>query len=164
MDAPAIRAIFGLHTPQQTTTLSVAIRPREVDEDRLVDVRHELLDTRRRHDLAVLDAPRLRRGHAALQLLHPLLGSRDLDAAALREHAPLLVLPYGLERELRHLLRVVDREDEVRRVAGRAARVGERALVEEDEVAPAEVREVIGEAVADDARADDDGSRAAREL
>ncbi len=54
--------------------------------------------------------------------------------------------------ELRHLLRVVDREDEVRGVAGRAAGVRERALVEQDEVAPAELGEVVGEAVADDAR------------
>ena len=57
-----------------------------------------------------------------------------------------------VERQLRHLLRVVDGEDEVRGVPGRAAGVRQRALVEQDEVAPAERGEVVGEAVADDAR------------
>ena len=41
-----------------------------------------------------------------------------------------------------------------------AAGVRQRALVEQDEVAPAEPREVMDEAVADDAGADDDGLRA----
>ena len=69
------------------------------------------------------------------------------------------VLAHGVERQLRHLLRVVDREDEVRRVAGRAARVRQRALVEQDEVGPAELGEMADEAVADDAGADHDRAR-----
>ena len=97
-----------------------------------------------------------------VQLLQALLGARDLDAAALREDAELLVLAHALERELRHLLRVVDREDEVRRVAGRAAGVRERPLVDQHDVAPAELGEVVGEAVADDAGADHDRTRASR--
>ena len=92
------------------------------------------------------------------QLLHPLLRPRDLDAARLGEDAHLLVLAHALERELRHLLRVVDREDEVRGVSGRAARVRQRALVEQDDVRPALVGEVVGDRVADDAAADDDGA------
>ena len=60
--------------------------------------------------------------------------------AGLGEDAELLVLANAVERERRHLLRVVDREDEVRGVAGRAARVRQRALLEEHEVAPAQAR------------------------
>ena len=67
------------------------------EQDRLVDVRDELLDLGRRDQRDGLDAPRLRRRHAPAQLLHALLGARDLDAAALREHAHLLVLPRALD-------------------------------------------------------------------
>ena len=70
----------------------------------------------------------------------------------------LAVLARALGRERRHLLGVVDGEDEVRRVSGRAAGVRQRALVEQHDVGPAQPREVVGEAVADDAAADDDGA------
>ena len=115
------------------------------EQDRLVDVRDELLDLRRGDERHGLDAPRLRGSHSPAQLLHALLGARDLDAAALREHVHLLVLPHALDGELRHLLRVVDEEDEVRRVPGGAARVRQRALVEQDDVRPALLGEVVGE-------------------
>ena len=58
---------------------------------------------------------------------------------------------------------MVDQVDEVGRVAGRAARVGQRALVEQHDVAPAETAEVIGDAVADDPGADDDDARVLRD-
>ena len=45
-------------------------------------------------------------------------------------------------------------------MAGGAARVRQRALVDEDDVLPAQVRQVVGDAVADDAGADDDDLRA----
>ena len=128
------------------------------EQDRLVDVGHELLDLRRRDEPGRVDAPRLRRRHPPSQLLHPLLGARDLDAAALGVDAHLDVLPLRLERELGHLLRVVDREDEVGRVPGRAAGVRQRAFVDLDDVGPAEPGEVVREAVADDAAADHDGA------
>jgi hypothetical protein len=51
---------------------------------------------------------------------------------------------------------VVGQEDEVGRVAGRAPRVGQRPLVDLDDVGPAELGEVVDQAVADDAGADDD--------
>ena len=73
-----------------------------------------------------------------------------------------LVLPLAVERERRHLLRVVDGEDEVRRVAGRAAGVRQRALVDLHDVAPAELGEVADEGVADDAGPDHDDARGAR--
>src|SRR4029450_7057757 len=56
-------------------------------------------------------------------------------------------------------LRVVDGEDEIRRVTGGAAGIWERALLEEDEIRPAEPREVVRHAVADDAGSDHDGVR-----
>ena len=132
------------------------------EEDRLVDERHELLDLGRGDEPGRLDAPSLRRCHPAAQLLHPLLGARDLDAAALGVDAHLVVLPRAFRGEVRHLLRVVDGEDEVRGVAGRAAGVRQRALVEQHDVCPPEPGEVVGDAVADDAAADDDGARAGR--
>ena len=46
-------------------------------------------------------------------------------------------------RERGHLARVVDREDEVGGVPGGAARVGQRALVEQHQVGPAELGQVV---------------------
>ena len=85
------------------------------------------------------------------------VGAGDLEAAGLGEDAHLLVLLDRVERQVRDLTGVVDGEDEVGRVAGRAARVGQRPHVELDDVGPAEPRQVVDEAVADDAGADDDG-------
>src|SRR5207248_847534 len=131
-------------------------RVEAAEQDRLVDERDELLDLRRRDETAPLDAPRLGRGHPPPQLLQPLLGARDLDASAFVQRPGLAVLAHRLEGELRHLLRVVDREDEVRRMARRPAGVGEGALVHLDEVGPAELGEPAGQAVADDPAADHD--------
>src|SRR5881396_786842 len=61
---------------------------------------------------------------------------RATSMPALVQGARVAVLLHRVERELRHLLRVVDREDEVRRVTGRAAGVRERALLDLDEIAP----------------------------
>ena len=207
IEAPAIRAMRGLQTPQAMTTTSALTWPRSVWMPRMrpsttsmpeISVWAEIVSapmSRAASRMSVparsesttptpgvwkpsrmiesstngtrfftsagvmssdVDAPRLGRGHPAAQLLAPLLGARDLDAAALREDAQLAVLADAVERELGHLLAVVGQEDEVRGVAGRAARVRERALVEQQDVAPAEPRQVVGHAVADDAGADDD--------
>src|SRR5947208_2716631 len=101
-----------------------------------------------------LHTPRLRGGHPPSELLHPLLGPGDLDPTALSEDVELLVLAHALERQRRHLLGVVDGEDEVRGMPGRAPRVGQRALVDQRQVRLAQLGEVVGDAVADDARAD----------
>ena len=69
-----------------------------------------------------------------------------------------LVLAGAVLGELGHHLGVVDRKDEVRRVARGSARVGHRALVNQDQVAPTETGQVTGEAVANDAGTDDDGA------
>ena len=49
---------------------------------------------------------------------------------------------------------MIDGVYEVGRVAGRAAGVGQHALLDEDDVPPPETGQVVGHAVADDARAD----------
>jgi hypothetical protein len=133
------------------------------EEDLLVDERDELADLGRGHEPAALDAPRLRRRHPPTELLHALLGPSDLDAAALGVEAEVAVLLGALVRERRHLLVVVDEEEEVRGVPGRAARVRQGSLVDQKQVAPAEAREVVDEAVADDPGPDDDDLRALRE-
>ena len=81
------------------------------------------------------------------------------------EDAELLVLARRCRRVNAVIsLRVVGQEDEVRGVAGRAAGVRQRALLEQDDVAPAEPGEVVDHAVADDAGADDDDLRARGEV
>ena len=131
-------------------------RVEPAEDDLLVDVGDELLDLGRGHEAAAVDSPRLARGDAAGELLHALGGASDLDAAALGEDVHLLVLSHGLSGQVRHLLGVVHREDEVRGVTSRAAGVGQRALVDLHDVAPPETGQVVHEAVADDAGADDD--------
>jgi hypothetical protein len=101
------------------------------------------------------DAPCGGRGHAPLEFVHALLGACDLDTARVDRQAEVAVLVGGLLAEQRHLLVVVDRKDEVRRVAGGAAGVGQRALVEQYEVGPTQAGQVTDDAVADDAGADD---------
>ena len=122
-----------------------------------VDERDELLDLLRGEQAGV-DAPGLGRGHPAPELLEPRFLAGDLDAAARRVDPELDVLALALQREQRHLLVVVGREDEVGRVPRRATGVGQRALVDEHEVGPAEPGEVPDQAVADDAGADHDAT------
>ena len=136
----------------------------EAPEDHvLLDVRHQLLHLGGREELG-LDAPRVAGRQPALELLHPLGRARDLDAAALGEHAQLLVLPDAVQREVGHLLRVIDQEDEVRGVAGGTARVGERPLVEQHDVLPSVQGQLVGDAVPNDAGADDDDVRFRRQI
>ena len=125
------------------------------EEDLLVDERHHLLDLGRGDETGI-DAPRLGRGHATLELLESLGLTGDLDAAARVVQTVIDVLVLAVDREERHLLVVIGREDEVRGVAGGTTGVGQRSLVDHDHVGPAETAEVTGEAVADDAGTDDD--------
>ena len=134
------------------------------EDDGLVDEGHHLLHLVRREQAHVLDAPGLARGDAAGELLHPLRRAGDLDAAGLEEGVEFLVLPQAVEGELRHLLVVIDEEDEVRSVAGGSAGVGQRALVDLHDVAPSQARQVIGHGVAHDASADDDALGLARQI
>jgi hypothetical protein len=127
---PAIRAIRGLQQDQLPDLLRGQQRDR-------------------------LDPPGLGRDHPAGELLHPPLGAGDLDPAALDVDIELLVLAHALQRQGRHLLGVVDREDEIGCVSGRAPWVGQRTLVQQGDLGLAELGQVIGDAVADDSRADD---------
>src|SRR5262249_31956737 len=86
-------------------------------------------------------------------------GPRHLDPAALDEHPQRLVLLGAVPGQLHHHLRVLDGEDEVGGVPGGTARVRHRPLVHQDEVTPPQQRQVMHEAVADDARAYDHGAR-----
>jgi len=200
MEAPAMRAMRGDHTPQAMATMSASNSPdascldvdpedlgvgqdlrafllgslahdrseaervddrhgggeEAAEQDRLIDDRDELFDLCRRYEPATFDTPGFGRRHPAPQLLHPFLGARDLDAAALVQRLRGAVLAHRFEGELCHLLGMVDREDEVRGMAGRAAGVRERSLVDLNQVDPAELREPSGKAVADDAAADHD--------
>ena len=141
-----------------------ARRVEAAEQDVGVDERHELLDLGRRQQAGV-DAPRLGRRHPPLELLEPLRRRGRPRCRRTSLLTPMLdVLALALEREQRHLLVVVGREDEVRGVAGRAARVGQRALVEQHDVGPAEAGEVADQAVADDAGADDHALGAVRGL
>src|SRR5262249_28401267 len=63
-----------------------------------------------------------------------------------------------------HHLRVLDGEDEVGGVPGGPARVRHRPLVHQDEVTPPQQRQVMHQAVADDARPYDHGTGPGRSL
>jgi hypothetical protein len=162
----------GQRTGRQRRLPHERARPQRVDhadrrapersEDLVLLQERDLLDDEVRADQMRLDAPRAGGGHAATQLLHPLLGAGDLEAAGLGEHAELLVLAHRVLGQIGHLAGVVDREDEVRRVPGGAAGVGQRALVDLDDVAPPEPGEMVHEAVADDAGADHDDAGGGR--
>ena len=135
--------------------------PRRIEaaeNDRLFDVRDEVLHLGRRDERDGRDSPRLGRDHPSGELLHPLFGARHLDSARLDEHAILLVLADAVDRQRRHLLGVVDQVDEVRGVPGGSPRVRKRSFVEQHDVTPAEKAEVVRDAVADDAASDDDAA------
>src|SRR5437016_5442775 len=121
----------------------------------------EAPDLRRRHQLCI-DAPGLAGRHAPLELVHPLGGASDLDAAALGEDPQLLVLANAVQREERHLLGVIGEKDEVRGVPGGSARVGKWALVDQDDLLPTLLCQVVGHAVAHDPGTDHDDSRLRR--
>ena len=153
------------HAPGQGPLAHDRARPDRVDDgharrveaaedDVRVDERDPGDDFRRLQQLA-LDAPHTRRGHAPAQLLHALFGARDLDPPAGRVDAQRLVLALALERDQRNFASVIGREDEVGRVARGPAGVGKRAHLDQHQVVPAEPRQVLDQAVADDAGADD---------
>src|SRR5206468_3074178 len=117
----------------------------------------------RRDDLD-LDAETLRHRGAALELDQALAGPRDADAAGTPEprglsglRLELLVEHGAVAREAREVVAGSKLADESRRVPGGAAR--ELSALEQQDVAPPEPRQVIRDATADDASADDDGAR-----
>ena len=162
VSAPISTARSRMIVPARSESTTPTAGCREAaEDDRFVDERDQRLDAGRVEQLG-LDPPRARRGHPTGQLLHALGRAGDLDPTALGEDAELLVLPDAVQGQGRHLARVVGREDEVGGVPGRAAGVRQRPLVEQDDLAVAEPREVVDEAVADDAGPDDDDARGSR--
>ena len=85
----------------------------EAAEDHIVvDERDEFFDLCWRQQLG-FDAPRFRGRHTTIKLVHPLLGPGDLDATRVNAALDIAVLVGALHTEQRHLLVVIDREDEV---------------------------------------------------
>src|SRR6266702_2922866 len=210
--APAMRAMRGLHTPQQITQLPVSMSPcvvrTAVTRGRIpsaavsmpstsvlastrsapdcwacsrmrVPARSEsttptagkcapprITDSSRNGtsldtSAGVITWPAMTHAFAALhrlQFVHALLRAGYLEPAALGEHPEFGELLGAVTGEFHHHLRVLDRVDEVGSVARGTARVGHRPLVHQNKITPAEQRQVVGEAVADDARADDDSA------
>src|SRR5690349_15069492 len=140
-----------------------ARRVEAAQDHRLVDERDHLLDLGRGEEADALDTPRGRRRDASLELFNPLLRPRDLDATGLVVDTELAVLAGAVDREGRHLLGAIGQEDEVRGMARGAAGARQRTLVEQDDVPPALLGQVIRHAVADDAGADDDDVRSRRD-
>ena len=143
-----------------------ARRVEAAEDDRLVDERDHLLDLGRRRAAGCPRRPTsvddaMRRLSSSIRS-----GVRATSMPPVSLKTPeLAVLAGAVDRERRHLLGVVGQEDEVRGVTGRAARVRERALLDQDDVAPAGLGEVVGHAVADDPGADDhDVARSGSEL
>jgi len=129
--------------------------PEPREDQRGIEERHPVAHLVRADQLGP-DAPGPRGRYPSGELLDPLGPARHLDAAAGGEGAELLVLAHRVRRQRGDLLGVVHREDEVGRVAGGAARVGQRPLVQQDEVPPAQLGEVVDDGVADDPGPDDD--------
>ena len=112
-----------------------------------------------------LDAEALRARHLATEELEPLGRLRDVERAARlpagREAGLLLERRVELDAVAAHARHVARRPvlaDEPGGVPGRAAR--ELALLEQHDVAPSELRQVVGGRAAGDAAADDDDAGA----
>ena len=136
--------------------------PGPADEPVLVDERVERRDLLRRHEVHLRQPePVVHRGEA-LQLLEavPAVGDGEAPDRPEPGRLPGLLLDLGeevarVDEELREALVRAHGPDEARRVPGGPAR--EALPLEEEHVAPAELREVVGGARADDPAADDDG-------
>ena len=140
VSAPVARACSRMMVParSESTTPTLGVQKAPMNWSVSMNGTFSLTNSGLTSSASMPQASRAR--HPAAQLLHPLLGAGDLEAAGLGEDAHLLVLPHRVERQVGDLAGVVDREDEVRRVAGRAARVGQRSLVDLDDVAASRAR------------------------
>jgi len=100
------------------------------------------------------DAPRFGRGHAPGQFLQACFRTGDFDPTTFGEHAHLLVLRHAVKGQLRHLFGMINGKDEVGGMTGGSAGIGQRAFVDQNDVTPAQASQVVGHAVANNARAD----------
>ena len=106
-----------------------------------------------------LHAPTQAVAGLAFQVGEPLRRPRRLKAAhrpgaGLAIELHLRPQPYRVPGEGGHGLRRIDLKHEARRMAGRAARFEQRTLLDDDDVPPAQLRQVVGHAAAGNARAD----------
>ena len=133
------------------------------DQQTRVAVRDELLDLGGGDQMG-LDAPGAGGAHASRELLHPFRAACDLDAAAGEEHVECGVLAQRVHREVGDLLRMIDREHEVRGVTGRAPGIRQGTFVDLHDAAPSELGQVADGGIAYHPRSDDDDVCAVRLL
>ncbi len=134
-------------------------------EDRVrVEQRDPLGRLVRREQVRVRDPVRPSEPLPPPQLRHPLRRRRDLDAAdpvptrqAVQLQRP--VEAHGVLRDPAHRARAVRLEHQAGGMRGGAAGLEQRPLVDHEDVGRAELRQVVGGARPDDARADDDRLR-----
>jgi hypothetical protein len=118
----------------------------------------------RGEELGVLDAVGARPAAAAMQLGHPLSGGGDLDPpdpvpGGLAVHLEVRVEPDRVLRDPAHRPRAVRLEHQARRVRRGTARLEQRTLIDHEDVARAELCQVVGSGGADDPGAHDHGFR-----
>ena len=165
MRAPPMRAPFAKRLRHVgRIDLGVVRQPQRAEQ--IVGAHHGIFCRRLgdRNDLAG-DALRARRRMNALEQRHALGRARDQHRAALLPAGRLPGLGFELLIELgrilhepRHVLVRAQLPDQSGRMPGRAA--GQPPLLQQHDVAPAVLGQVIGDRAADDAAADDDGARA----
>jgi hypothetical protein len=137
------------------------------DDPVRIEQRYALANRRRIEQLGVEPVGE-RPAVAAVELLPPLLGGRDLDSPDLVITRPAIELEPSVEvnrplRELGHRPRGVQLEHQPGGVRGRPAGLPERALLDHDHVLPSSLREVIRDARAGDPASDDHRACRARE-
>ena len=120
-----------------------------------IDQRHELGDLRGVEQLR-LEAVAARPRPAAVEFGPALVGGGDLDAPDRVEGAERRELLDRPLRQARHRARRVVLEDQPRRVRGRAAGLEERSLVDDHDLVPAALGEMVGDAGAGDTGPDHD--------
>ena len=133
-----------------------------------VQMRIQRLHLGRRNLLHVhVEGPR--QGRLPVKLFLPRLGQRDGDGTDLPHpggNARLLLQPDvkigGILGQPRHVLACPQLPDQPRRMPGRAA--GQPPALQQHDVAPAELGQMIGDRTAGDPAPDDDDTRVARNL
>ena len=161
--AAAARAVGERVGELRRVQVAVGRQPRGA-QHAVGDHQRELLPRLLGGDQLEREPERLRPAGLAPRLLPALRRAGQPDAAALgpaRVELPAAELPVQLDR-VHHHLRQRDRRaelaDEARGVEGRAAR--ELVAVEQHDVAPAQLREVVGDRRPADPSADDHAARA----
>src|SRR5216684_693508 len=157
--APAMAAIWGAQIPPATTTTSVSIAPRSVMTARIAPRSDSSMPVTRMPVMTCAPSVRAARASAraarrSLQLHQLLLARGEPQAPNRLEHAQRAVKLDAVAAEPHHRRRRVELRHQPGRMAGRAAR--QLALLDQVDVAQSGLREMVGDAAAGDAAADDD--------